>query len=84
MEADAIREACRRQPFQPFKLKMVDGSEIAIRHRDYISFSPNGRRVAVFGEDGAMSMLESLLIMSIELPAPAEDASPKPTNGNPQ
>jgi hypothetical protein len=82
MEADAIREACRRHPFQPFKLKMVDGTEIAIQHRDFIAFSPNGRRVAVFGEDGAMSILESLLIMSIEIPAPAKSQGSGPTNGN--
>lgn len=80
MEAETIREAARKQPFQPFKLKLVDGAEVTVRHPDFIAVEPNGRRLVVFGEDGSMSILEPFLILSIEIPAP-QQSTPNP-NGN--
>lgn len=39
-DVEAIREAAGARPFRPFALKMVDGSEFAIDHPDWISIPP--------------------------------------------
>jgi hypothetical protein len=70
MEASVIREAAHAQPFQPFRLRLADGREVLIPHPDFIAVSPNGRRVIVFHSDESMSILEPLLIVSVEVPAP--------------
>jgi hypothetical protein len=72
MDIEAIREAVHRQPFLPFRLKLADGREILVRRPDFIAVAPTGRRVGVFGEDGAMSLLGPLLIVSLEVPAPPQ------------
>ena len=72
MDASALRTAMHQQPFMPFSLKLADGRSMLIKHPDFIAISPNGRRAVVFGEEnGAFSILEPLLIVSIEYgPAP--------------
>jgi hypothetical protein len=37
MPVDTIREAMRRQPFVPFKLRMNDGREYLVPHPDYLA-----------------------------------------------
>ena len=75
MEVSAIRETMHAQPFQPFRLRLADGRMMIVRHPDFIAVAPEGRRVVVFTEpDGAMVILEPLLIVSIDLPAPTPAA----------
>mgnify|MGYP001214897220 CR=1 FL=1 len=72
MDVNAIREAMHAEPFQSFRLRLADGREMAVPHPDFIAVAPNGRRVVVFGtHDGAMSILEPLLILSMEYAAPS-------------
>ena len=66
MELEAIREAVHRQPFQPFALRLADGRQLLVPHPDFIAVPPVGRRVAVFDHAGALSILEPLLIVSID------------------
>jgi hypothetical protein len=80
MVINAIREATRAQTFQPFRL--ADGREVLIPHPDFIAVAPGGRRVIVFHQDETMSILEPLLIVSLEFPAPnAQVSGNANTNG---
>jgi hypothetical protein len=36
----AIRDALRAQPFQPFDIKLVDGTRYIVPHPDYVSIPP--------------------------------------------
>jgi len=69
MDVNAIREAVRTRPFQPFRLRLVGGRGVLIPHPEIIAVGPNGRRVVVFNPDESMSILEPLLILSLETAA---------------
>ena len=85
MDARAIREAMHAQPFRPFTFRLADGREIAIPHPDFIAVAENGRRLAVFHpHDDAMSILEPLLIVSLEFAASTGQAPPPSGNGGGQ
>jgi hypothetical protein len=66
MDAAGIREALRREPFEPFSMRLVDGRSFEVRHRDFVAVSP--RRVVVIHDDeaGSWSVIEPLLIVSLE------------------
>jgi hypothetical protein len=77
MDASALREAIRTRPFRPFRLRLADGREVPIPHPDFVAVAPNGRRVVVFNPlDDAMSILEPLLILSLEFAATATGTPP--------
>jgi hypothetical protein len=66
MDVAGVREACRKQPFTPFSLRLADGRELHIPHPDFVFVTPGGRRVVVVGQDESMSIIEPLLIVSID------------------
>jgi hypothetical protein len=77
MEAAALREALHAQPFRPFTLRLADGCEVPVPHPDFVAVAPNGRRVAVFHPtDDSMSILEPLLIVTLEYAASGQSAPP--------
>jgi len=41
--AETIREAKSSQPFRPFMLRLIDGTEYEVAHPDFISVPPTGR-----------------------------------------
>ena len=41
--AEMIREAKRSQPFRPFRLRLIDGTEYEVAHPDWISIPPERR-----------------------------------------
>ena len=76
MDIAGIRDAITRQPFLPFELRLADGRGMPVRHPDFIMISPNNRCIAVFAPDDTMSIVEPLLVVSIEYP-------PVPAGGAP-
>jgi len=77
MDLNGIREAIRRQPFQPFKIRLADGRSLPVSHPEYVAI---GTRLAiVVAEDNSWSVLEPLLIVSLDYESP--DAS-DPGNGS--
>ena len=62
-EIDELLEA---RPFQPFTVRMEDGNAYPVPARDFISLSPNGRTLIVFGEAGKIKLLDSMLVTEIE------------------
>ena len=64
MDIDVIREAVHRQPFRRFALRLADGRELPIPHPDFVAVSR--RRVVVISGDESLSILEPLMIVSID------------------
>src|SRR5207249_4909920 len=76
----AIRDAARKAPFEPFILRMNDGREFYIPHRDFILITD--RIVAVTDpETQSIILLEPILIASLE-PRPRPPQVQTATGGN--
>jgi len=76
MDLAGVRELMNRQPFEPFVIRLADGRSLPIPHRDFVAVT--SRRVLVGAEDDTWSIVEPLLIVSL-------DAMPykgKPGNGS--
>jgi hypothetical protein len=68
MDIAAVRDALHRQPFRAFTCRLADGRSIQVPHPDFVAVSP--RQVVVISPvDESLSILEPLLIQSIEIPA---------------
>jgi hypothetical protein len=76
MNADSLRNARNAQPFQPFAVTLADGRRFEVRHRDFLSISPNGRQAVIWNADDSWSVLEPLLILTIDYPAPSPSNGP--------
>jgi len=46
---ESLRRALRAQPFRMFSLKLVDGTEYAVSHPDWLSIPPETRSHALRG-----------------------------------
>jgi len=71
MDIGGVRQALRREPFQPFALRLADGRSIAVRHPDFVALGQ--RHVFVVHEDDSWSTIEPLLIVSIDQIPPAKE-----------
>jgi hypothetical protein len=65
MTKDDVKLAVRATPFQPFVVRLVDGTRYEIPTADHASVSPNGRTLVVFREDGTRLIDTSLIIEMI-------------------
>lgn len=70
MDLAGIRDAVNREPFRPFVLRPADGRAVPVRHPDSVALTP--RLVVVGFEDNTLSIIEPLLIVSIDLLPNAE------------
>ncbi len=64
MNLDGLRTALRRTPFQPFAMKLADGRSVPVKHPDFVAVGP--RIVVVVDEDDSWSIIEPLLIVSLD------------------
>jgi hypothetical protein len=64
MDIAGVREALHKQPFEPFVLRLADGRSLPVPHPDFVALSP--RRVIVTAEDDSWTMIEPLLIVSLD------------------
>lgn len=67
MTIDQLRNVHRAQPFRPFTLRMADGSALHVGHPEWLTFSPAGRTVIVFKPDDSFSIIDLLLVASIDV-----------------
>jgi hypothetical protein len=65
MNTSEIRDALNKQPFEPFSLRLADGRRLDVRHREFVAVSRR-RVVVISADDESTSILEPLLIASIE------------------
>ncbi|MHC4301105.1 MAG: hypothetical protein ACYS7Y_27850 [Planctomycetota bacterium] len=64
MDLEGIREALRRQPFEPFALRLADGRSLDVPHPEMVAVGK--RRVIVVEPDDSWSVAEPLLIVSLD------------------
>jgi hypothetical protein len=64
MDIAGVREVLHRQPFEPFLIRLADGRSLPVPHRDFVALTP--RRVIVGAEDDSWSIIEPLLIVSLD------------------
>ena len=64
MGIPALREALHRQPFEPFDISLADGRKLPVPHPDFVAVHP--RRIIVIADDGSWSVVEPLLIASLD------------------
>jgi hypothetical protein len=64
MDTQGIREALRRQPFEPFTMRLADGRSLLVPHPEFVAVHP--RRVIVIAEDASCSVVEPLLVVSLD------------------
>jgi hypothetical protein len=68
MDIAGVREALHKQPFEAFVIRLADGRSLPVPHPDFVALTP--RRVIVGTEDDCWSIVEPLLIVSLDdLPA---------------
>jgi hypothetical protein len=65
VDIKVISAELHREPFRPFTLRLADGGALAVPHRDFVAVSPR-RVVVIDANDDSMSIIEPLLIVSIE------------------
>jgi hypothetical protein len=75
MTIEQMKNTIAAQPFWPFTLHMGDGRSFLIKHRDFISHSPSGRTIIVYGEGENFSILDLLLVTEMEVHSPAKPGS---------
>lgn len=78
MTVDQLKATRDAVPFRPFIIHLTDGRAYRIPHRDYLSISPTGRTVLVYGPEEAYSILDVMLVteLYVEPPPPQPATSP--------
>ncbi len=80
MSIDELRKLREANPFLAFTIRLADGRSYRINHRDYLSISPVGRTVIVYGEDGGFDILDALLITVLSVEKPADPVASENVN----
>ena len=62
MDIAGVREALRKEPFQPFSIRLAPGRSIAVNHPEFVAVGP--RRIIVVAADNSWSVVEPQLIDS--------------------
>ncbi|MCB9935772.1 MAG: hypothetical protein H6840_08780 [Planctomycetes bacterium] len=76
MDIAKLKELREASPFRPFSIDLADGRQLHVRHRDFISISPEGRTCIVWQPDDSMTIVDVRLIQSItQGPPPQTDAA---------
>ncbi len=76
MNPDQLRAVREANPFRPFTVHLADGRALHVPHRDYLSMSPGGRTVIVYGQGDAFSILDLLLVTELAVEEASAGASP--------
>ncbi len=64
MNLDGIRAALRRQPFQPFIMRLADGRSVPVKHPEFVAVG--ARLIGFFGEGDDWSVIEPLMIVFLD------------------
>ena len=66
MDIAGVREALRREPFEPFVMRLADGRSLEVRHPEFVAVGT--RRIVVIANDEteSWSAIEPLLIVSLD------------------
>jgi hypothetical protein len=61
-----LREAIQRRPFEPFAIRLADGSSAPVEHPEFVAVGK--RRAVVIQDDDSCLWLEPLLVVSLDWP----------------
>jgi hypothetical protein len=64
MDLRVFREALRREPFEPFVLRLADRRSLSVFHPDFVAIGK--RRLVVIEQDDSCSILQPPLIVSLD------------------
>jgi len=64
MDLQGIREALYKKPFKPFTISLADGRSFFVPHPELVAVGK--RRVIVVEPDDSWSVVEPLLIVSLD------------------
>jgi hypothetical protein len=67
MSVEQVRRLYEAQPFQPFTLHLADGRQIPVHHREFIAFSPTGRKLFVYQPDTSFNIVNLYLVTDLEV-----------------
>lgn len=69
MAPDRLRSTLRAMPFHPFTVEVPGGKRVPVAHPDYVSLSPSGRTLIVYGypNDDSMEIIDVFLISNFSL-----------------
>jgi hypothetical protein len=88
---ERIRDLMHGRPFQPFQVKLVDGTVFTIEHPDFVSVPPfrHAREITIYSGEGPGSgdyrthWINSLLILEVSvLSEPGTVPTPAEGHGN--
>jgi hypothetical protein len=61
----------RARPFRPFAIHMGESREFHVPHAEFLSRSPSGRTIIVYGNDESFSVPDLLLLTELEVRPPS-------------
>lgn len=66
MSPRLVRENIEAAGGKPFIIRTSDGSTLIVPHTDQLIISSNGRQVAFFAANGALKLIDTAHIVSVE------------------
>ena len=67
MTVDQVRKVQQASPFKPYKLCLADGRSFEVRHPELVLITPGGRTVVLAVSDDAVTIIDLLLVTSIDI-----------------
>ena len=68
MTVEQLKNVLHSQPFKPFTIHMGDGRAFLVKHPDYLSRSPSGRTLIVYGDRDPLYPVEMGVAMYRAIP----------------
>ena len=65
MTIEQLKNLHQATPFRPFTLHLADGRQVPVPHRDFLSHSPSGRTVIVYGTGESFDVIDLPLVTSL-------------------
>jgi hypothetical protein len=75
MTAEQFRQMREANPFRPFTIHLADGRMLKVPHRDFVSQSPAGRTVIVYGAGESFSIVDLYLVTELEVQSAADSGN---------
>lgn len=65
MKLTDVRSFRDATPFTPFTIRLTDGREYRVPHRDFIFISPTGRHALMYNPDDSFTSLHLIMVTEI-------------------
>ena len=67
MTVEQVRRLYDAQPFRPFTMRLADGRELAVRHREFVALAPSGRTLLVYQPDDSFNVVDLFMVTDLEV-----------------